>query len=300
MTKAIPVGTAFGTELRLHWSWLLLPPAVAVYSLATGAWREAVLNLLLLLAVYMCVLVHEGGQVLAVRRFGLGTRDLTLYPFWGVARLTQMSDRPWQETYVAATGPILLALVATLIGAALAFAGTAIELPWGGSEPFAESFFRNLFWATVGLTALHLLPVLPLDGGRVFRAALTIRTSRLRATEAAAALSTLAAGCLLIAAVAWMRSPLVGVVGVLLFLSAQDDLGRTRYFEYLRDGSRNRSHAHRAPAAMVAADHVVTPDCRPGEPHFNGFTWNSRARLWIEWRDGRPVSANALIGDGHR
>jgi hypothetical protein len=46
-------------------------------------------------------------------------------------------------------------------------------------------------------------------------------------------------------------------------------------------------------------DQVVTPDCRPNEPNFSGFTWSFRARLWIEWRDGQPVSANALIGD-HR
>jgi hypothetical protein len=45
-------------------------------------------------------------------------------------------------------------------------------------------------------------------------------------------------------------------------------------------------------------DQIVTADCRPAEPHFTGFTWNARARLWIEWRDGEPVSANALIGDG--
>src|SRR5262245_61715869 len=256
MTKAIPIGTAFGTELRLHWSWLLFPPAVAAYSLATVPWREALLDLLLLIAVYVCVLVHEGGQMLAVRRFGLRTRDLTLYPFWGVARLTQMSDRPWQETYVAATGPILLGLVATLIGAALAFAGTASDFRAGEPEHVAGSCFRDLLWAAVALTAVHLLPALPLDGGRVFRAALAMRTSRLRATEAAAAVTTLAAGCLVIAAVAWMQSPLAGVVAVLLFLSAQDDLGRTRYFEDLRDGSRNRSHAYRAPAAMVPADHV--------------------------------------------
>jgi len=35
-----------------------------------------------------------------------GTRDVTLYPFWGVARLTRLSDRPWQEIYIAATGPV--------------------------------------------------------------------------------------------------------------------------------------------------------------------------------------------------
>src|SRR5262245_55351224 len=157
MTKAIPIGTAYGTELRLHWSWLLLLPGVAVYSLATGPWQVALLNLLLLVAVSVCVLVHEGGQLLAVRHFGLGTRDLTLYPLWGVARLTRVSDRPWQEIYVAATGPILLALVATLTGAALAFTGTTTALRWGEADPFAESLFRHLFWASVGLTVLHIL-----------------------------------------------------------------------------------------------------------------------------------------------
>ena len=49
---------------------------------------------------------------------------------------------------------------------------------------------------------------------------------------------------------------------------------------------------------MVPMDQIVTPDCRPAEANFTGFTWNARARLWIEWRDGQPVSANALIGDG--
>ena len=41
----------------------------------------------------VCVLAHQGVQVLAARRFGLGMRDVTLYPFWGVSRLTRQSDR---------------------------------------------------------------------------------------------------------------------------------------------------------------------------------------------------------------
>ena len=100
---------------------------------------------------------------------------------------------------------------------------------------------------------------------------------------------------MLLVAIFWLQSPLLGVTAVLLYLGAQEDLGTTRYFAALRHSSGDRPNP---PAVLVPMDQIVTPDCRPDEPHFTGFTWNARARLWIEWRDGQPVSANALIGDG--
>jgi hypothetical protein len=44
-------------------------------------------------------------------------------------------------------------------------------------------------------------------------------------------------------------------------------------------------------------EQVVDADGRPPEATFDGFTWSPKTRLWIEWRKGRPVSANALLGD---
>jgi hypothetical protein len=122
-----------------------------------------------------------------------------------------------------------------------------------------------------------------------------MRVSRLRATEVAAVLSTLGAGVLLAVAVAWLQSPLLALTALLVYLGAQEDLGTTRYFASLRQATDDY---HQPPAALVPMDQIVTPDCRPDEPNFTGFTWNARARLWIEWRDGQPVGANALIGDG--
>jgi Zn-dependent protease len=250
---------------------------------------------LLVLATYVCVIAHEGVQLLAARSFGLGTRDVTLYPFWGVARLTRLSDRPWQENYIAATGPVFLALIATMIGGGLTLADQSVRFPDGASDLTVETFWVHLFWANVLIAALHCLPILPLDAGRIFRASLAMSVSRLRATEVSAALSTLGAAILLIAGIIWLRSPLVCLTAVLLYFGAQEDLGTTRFFAAMR---HNRGEGAPAPAVMVPMDQIVTSDCRPAEPNFNGFTWNARARLWIEWRDGQPVSANALIGDG--
>ncbi|MBO0696804.1 MAG: hypothetical protein J2P46_00280 [Zavarzinella sp.] len=295
MARPLTIGAFHGSDLRLHWSWPLLPAGAVAYSLVAHPWRLAAFYVLLLAAAYVCVLAHEGVQHLAARRFGVGARDVTLYPFWAVARLTRLSDRPWQEVYIAATGPVTFALIAAAIGWALALAGDGVALP---DEPVGvnpRAFLIHLFWANVLLAAFHCLPILPLDAGRAVRAFAAMSTSRLRATEVVAALSTFGAGFLLIAAVAWFRSPLVGVTAVLVYLGAQEDLGTTWYFAGIRHAPDELTDA---PAAVVPVDQVVTPDCRPDEPDFTGFTWNRRARLWIEWRDGQPVSANALIGDG--
>ena len=93
-----------GGRLLLHWSWPLFPVAVGAYGLFVVPWREAVFFVALTLAVYLCVLVHEAGELLGARRFGLGARDITLYPFWSAIRYTRLSERPWQENCVAAAG----------------------------------------------------------------------------------------------------------------------------------------------------------------------------------------------------
>ena len=48
---------------------------------------------------------------------------------------------------------------------------------------------------------------------------------------------------------------------------------------------------------MLTVEQIVDAECRPEESDFSGFTWSPRTRLWVEWRDGQPISANALLGD---
>lgn len=293
MNRPLTIGTLFGSDLRLHWSWLLFPIGVAAYSFALLPWQEATFDLLLLFSVYWCVAIHEGTQFLAARHFGLGTRDVTLYPFWGIARLERMSDRPRRERFVAATGPAALAILTMLVASAVTFAGGSLGFPDRFDEATTAHFLVRLFWALVLVTALHALPLLPLDGGRIVRASLAMRMPRLRATEITARATTVGAGVMIVAAMLWFKSPTLGAAAAFLFLGAQEELGTTRYFERLR-----RMPAKSRPSALAPIDHIVTPNCRPNEPNFSGFTWNADARLWIEWRNGQAIAANALIGDG--
>jgi Zn-dependent protease len=292
MKQHITIGTWFGVDVRLHWSWPVFPVAVAGYSLIVFPWIEAALFTVALLSIYFCVLIHEGAEAVAAWRLGIRTRSVTLYPFWGVDRLERLSERPWQEKRIAAIGLIVLALLAAAASVSLVVETGGIALPSEPAEWNSGAFLVRLFWAILVLTGIHLLPVLPFDGGRILRAWLAMRSSRSHATEIMARVATIGAGVLMVVAILLLKSPLLAATAVLIFLAAQEELDMTRYFERLRRVPDNRK-----PAAMVPIDQVVTPDSKPAEPNYSGFTWNAEAGLWIEWRAGQPIAANALIGD---
>lgn len=292
MNRHISLGTWFGVDVRLHWSWPLLLVGVAAYSLALLPWIEAVLLTLVLLSVYACTLIHEGAEILAAWKLGFGTKGITLYPFWGVARLARISERPRQEKGIAATGLIVLALLVAGVCIWLATTDGGIGFPKEPAEWTVDAFLARLFWALLLLTGCHLLPVLPFDGGRILRASLAMRSSRSRATEIVAYVGTIGAGVFLVVAILLLKSPLLAATAVFIFLAGQEELDATRFFERLRRAPDNRK-----PAAMVSIDQLVTVGARPTEADFSGFTWNGDSGLWIEWRAGQPVGANALIGD---
>ena len=187
MGRSWRIGRIFGIDVYAHFTFLLLLGWVALtHYLTRHEWVDALSGLLFIVTLFGIVVLHELGHALAARRFGIRTRDITLLPIGGVARLERMPDEPRQELLVALAGPAVnVALAVALLGVIQLGAGLAApgKVVWGGGR-----FLDQLLWVNVFLAAFNLLPAFPMDGGRVLRALLAMRMDYVRATRIAASI----------------------------------------------------------------------------------------------------------------
>src|SRR5437868_15542890 len=112
MRWSFKIARIAGTELRVHFTFLLLLAWIAFANYSHGGATAATRGVVFILLLFACVVLHEFGHVLTARRFGIVTPDIILLPIGGVARLTRMPDKPWQELLVAVAGPAVYYVLA--------------------------------------------------------------------------------------------------------------------------------------------------------------------------------------------
>jgi len=188
MLRAWKVGRLFGIPVYVHWSCLLLLiPALA--GTGPSSLARSLTTAALVPAVLACVLLHEFGHGLAARMYGLRTRDITLYPIGGIARLEGLGKRPVEEFFIALAGPAVNVGISFILAILLLPFDASLlpgRMPEDTPSGLAAWFVLTLLLANLVLAFFNLLPAFPMDGGRILRALLQLRLGRLRATEIAA------------------------------------------------------------------------------------------------------------------
>jgi Zn-dependent protease/CBS domain-containing protein len=180
------IGRLAGINIYVHFTFLILLGFIGLNGyLQTGDPLAALIGMALIVAVFGIIVLHELGHALAARYYGIPTKDITLLPIGGVARLQRMPDKPAQELVVALAGPAVNVVLAVLFGAIMAFQGTRAVHP-EAALTFTAGVVEQLFLINVGLVIFNMLPAFPMDGGRVLRALLAMRLGTARATAIAA------------------------------------------------------------------------------------------------------------------
>src|SRR5215469_5869229 len=139
---------ARGIGIYVHVTFfLLLIWFGAVSYTARHRWQDAVSSVIFIVVLFAIVVLHELGHAMTARRFGIRTRDITLLPIGGVARLERMPDDPKQELAVALAGPAVNVLLAILLFSILGMekqVASVYELARPG-----QHFLSNLMWMNV-------------------------------------------------------------------------------------------------------------------------------------------------------
>jgi Zn-dependent protease/CBS domain-containing protein len=192
MGWSIKLRTVLGIAVHMHLTFLLLVAWVAAsHWMRDGTAVAAATGVGFILALFACVLLHEFGHALMARRYGIGTRDITLLPIGGLARLEKMPEDPRQELSVALAGPAVNLVIAALLFVWLQISGT--WEPLTNLDVSGGSFVERLMIVNLFLVGFNLLPAFPMDGGRVLRALLAMRMDYTKATQTAAATGQLMA-----------------------------------------------------------------------------------------------------------
>ena len=187
MKWSIRIGRFSGIDVRMHITFLLLVGWVAlVYWRQGQSVSAAVAGVAFILSVFLCVILHEFGHALAARRYGIKTRDIILLPIGGVARLEKMPTNPLHELCISIAGPAVNVVIAAALFIWLKL--SASFDPLAVMTTTTGPFFERILVVNLFMIVFNMIPAFPMDGGRVLRAVLAMRSGHRRATQIAASI----------------------------------------------------------------------------------------------------------------
>lgn len=175
MKAQIKLGTVFGVELGLHYSWfvialLIVLSLVSQFHAVNRDWSETVVwSAAILTAVlfFAGLFAHELSHALVARARGLPIHKITLFLLGGMAQMEEEPSDAGTEFWMAIAGPIASGAIGLTL---LALASAVGWIPWRPAQTPGVAILVWLGYINLILGAFNMIPGFPLDGGRVLRA----------------------------------------------------------------------------------------------------------------------------------
>ena len=218
------LGRFAGIDVYLHTTFILFLVWIAAMHWISGHDFDTVLSgVAFMIALFGSVLLHEFGHALTARKYGVGTRDITLLPIGGVSRMERMPDVPSQELAVALAGPAVNIAIALVL-----FGFVSVTNSWVPLDKLTlthGSLVERMMLANISLLFFNLLPAFPMDGGRALRALLAMRMSYGQATRMAAGVGQVFA--VIFGLVGLFVNPLLVMIAIFVWFGASQEAAAT-------------------------------------------------------------------------
>lgn len=220
MFPSLKIAKVFGINVFIHWTFWLLPLWV-IFTWEGSAVIPLWMNLLIIAALFACIVLHELGHALTAQHFGIRTRNITLSPLGGIAQLERMSRNPWEEFCIAIAGPLVNVVIAMVLGV---FVLGAFGFLPNAVDSLAWRFVSVLLALNVVMVVFNLIPAFPMDGGRVLRAILASSMGLLPATRVAVVVGTLFAVVMGVVGVFVLGNPWLMLIALFVIWAGHQEL----------------------------------------------------------------------------
>lgn len=143
----------------------------------------------LFLISYISALFHEMGHIFMARNLNIKVKRLEFQPFGICGRLgVDFIKSPKKEILISIAGPLVSCLI-SLSTSLFLTSSIPINL---NMNSYTWHIFDYIYWINISLFFINILPILPLDGGRVFKAILSEFMGVIRAYNIALKFSRIA------------------------------------------------------------------------------------------------------------
>ena len=217
----------FGIQLAVHATFFLLLAYVGLEGWQEGGLVGLAVNVGLTVAFFVRVVLHELGHSLTARRYGVNVPRILLMPIGGMAEFDRIPRQSSAELLITAAGPAVNFVIALLL-----FLAVGVPPGWPLHPDYPDSItglVQILLNWNLAMGLFNLLPVFPMDGGRIFRALVARRTTYLRATWWAVMVGRVLALSFALIAVFYFHHYLLGVLFAFIFVA-----GNNEYRQLLR------------------------------------------------------------------
>jgi Zn-dependent protease/CBS domain-containing protein len=269
------IGSIVGIPIKIHITFILLLGLIYIAG-ASLIGIDGIRGVIFVCLVFASVVFHELAHSMVALRYGIGVKDITLLPIGGVARITQAPKSPTQEIIIAAAGPassLLLGFALLLMASLLQEPVVVDELSVGGNV------LAQLCAVNFVLAVFNLIPAFPMDGGRIFRGALSLYMPPEKATRISVGLGRgLAVGLCLLGL--WTGNLFVVAIGIFVYIGA---------------GSEEKSHGLAGGLNRITAGSVMIQDVDSLSP---AITLGATANLYFRsvQRDFPIVDKDRVVG----
>ena len=173
MGRGVKLFKILGVQISLDYTWFIVFGLVA-WSLAQGyfpliipglgTFTYILMGVISAVLLFACVLIHELSHSYTSNKLGLDIKEITLFIFGGIAKLTKEPDDPMTELKIAVAGPAASIALAAIFWVLMQIAN-AFSI-----YPVLSAIFEYLAMINMVLVIFNMIPGFPLDGGRVLRA----------------------------------------------------------------------------------------------------------------------------------